>query len=63
MNKVSIRDVARHAGVSISTVSRVLRKYNNVPEETREKVLRAVEELNYIPNFIAQSMTQENQKY
>lgn len=58
MNKVSIRDVARHAGVSISTVSRVLRKYNNVPEETREKVLRAVEELNYIPNFIAQSMTQ-----
>ncbi len=62
MSKVSIKDVAKHAGVSISTVSRVLRRYSNVPEETREKVIKSVKELNYIPNYIAQSMTQGKTK-
>ena len=40
---VSIKDVARHAGVAISTVSKVLNHYPNVSEETKKKVNEAVE--------------------
>ncbi|MDK2919786.1 MAG: hypothetical protein PWQ37_2519 [Candidatus Petromonas sp.] len=57
-NKVSIREVAKEANVSISTVSRVLRNYKNVPPETRERVMGAVKKLNYVPNIAAQSLTQ-----
>ena len=39
---VSIKDVARHAGVAISTVSKVLNNYPNVSEETRKKVNESV---------------------
>jgi len=53
---VTIYDVAKKAGVSIATVSRVLNKKNNVSEKTKQKVLNAIEELNYIPNMIASAM-------
>ena len=48
----NIKDIALHCGVAISTVSRVLNNHPDVSEETREKVLRAVNELYYIPNTI-----------
>lgn len=57
-NKISIREVAKEANVSISTVSRVLRNYPNVPPSTREKVMEAVKKLNYVPNVAAQSLSQ-----
>lgn len=47
---VSIIDVAHHAGVSISTVSRSLRGQSNVAPGTRERVRRAVEDLAYVPS-------------
>jgi len=47
---VTIRTVAERAGVSVMTVSRVLRNHASVAEATREKVLRAVEETGYRPN-------------
>lgn len=53
VQKVSIRDVAREANVSVSTVSRVIRKYSNVTKETEEKVNNAIKMLNYIPNAAA----------
>ena len=40
---VSIKDVAKHAGVAISTVSKVLNNYPNVSEETKIKVKTSVE--------------------
>ncbi|WP_461239298.1 helix-turn-helix transcriptional regulator, partial [Escherichia coli] len=46
----TIYDIARVAGVSKSTVSRVLNKQTNISPEAREKVLRAIEELQYQPN-------------
>lgn len=46
--------VAQIAGVSRSTVSRVINNYPNVPSETREKVLKIIDELGYIPNSSAQ---------
>jgi len=47
---VSIVDVARQAGVSISTVSRTLRGVVNVSEPTRARVLHAATELAYVPS-------------
>lgn len=54
---VSIKDVAKHAGVAISTVSKVLNNYPNVSEETRTKVNKAVEELNFVPNSVAAALS------
>ncbi len=54
---VSIKEVAKHAGVAISTVSKVLNGYPYISEETREKVQQAIKELNYIPNSIASALS------
>ena len=54
---VSIKEVAKHAGVAISTVSKVLNGYPNISDETKEKVHKAIEELNYIPNSIAAALS------
>lgn len=53
----TINDVAKRAGVAVSTVSKVLRKYPNVSEETREKVMTAIDELDYVPNSIASALS------
>ncbi|HEY0404797.1 MAG TPA: LacI family DNA-binding transcriptional regulator [Pyrinomonadaceae bacterium] len=54
--KMRIKDVARAAGVSTATVSHVLNKTRVVSDETREKVLRAIESCNYYPNANARSL-------
>ncbi len=54
---VSIRDVAKHAGVAISTVSKVVNNYPNVSEETKNKVNASIRELNFIPNTIASALS------
>jgi LacI family transcriptional regulator len=52
----TIYDVADKAGVSISTVSRVLNKNPNVLEETRQKVLKAIEEMDFKPSSLARGL-------
>jgi len=52
----SIKDVAKIAGVSTATVSRVLANQSRVRDDTRKLVLDAVEQLNYRPNLIARSL-------
>jgi len=52
----TLEDVARHAGVSYQTVSRVLNKSANVSEATRLKVEKAIELLRYVPNRLAQQL-------
>ncbi|MGN0376212.1 MAG: LacI family DNA-binding transcriptional regulator [Suilimivivens sp.] len=54
---VSIKDVAKYAGVAISTVSKVLNDYPNVSEATRIKVNKAVQELNFVPNSVAAALS------
>lgn len=56
----TIKEVAERAGVSISTVSKVLKNYSNISEDTRQKVLKAVKELNYIPNTTASNLSSKN---
>lgn len=54
--KVTIVDVAKRAGVSIKTVSRVLNSEPNVRSDTREKVLKAAKALHYQPNPSARGL-------
>lgn len=49
-------DIAKIAGVSRSTVSRVINNYSNVPEETKEKVMKVIREYNYMPNTFARTL-------
>lgn len=52
----TITDVAREAGVSTGTVSHVLNDSRDVSAERRERVIRAVQTLGYVPNLLAQSL-------
>ena len=56
--KTTIYDVADKAGVAISTVSRVLNSSRDVSDATRERVLRAIKELQFRPNRTAKSLAQ-----
>lgn len=53
---MNIYDIAKHAGVSIATVSRVLNNNVHVSEETREKVLAVMNESRYVPNAFARGL-------
>ena len=51
-----MKDIARDLGVSVVTISKVLRNHPDVGEETRERVLARVKELDYRPNLAARSL-------
>ena len=51
------RDVAQRAGVSVATVSYVMNDTKNVTPEVRERVMRAVDELDYRPNLLARGLS------
>lgn len=55
--RVNLHDVAKAAGVSSQTVSRVVRGTDNVAEATRRKVSRAIQQLGYTPNLAARSLS------
>ncbi|MGL5755638.1 MAG: LacI family DNA-binding transcriptional regulator [Paraclostridium sp.] len=56
MMKVTIKDVAKEAGVATSTVSRVLSNNSKISDETKDRVNEAIKKLNYKPNAIARSL-------
>ncbi len=56
----TINDVASHAGVSKATVSRVINKNPGVSTELEQRVKKAIEELNYRPNKLAQALKARN---
>ena len=57
-----IRDVARRAGVSPATVSRVINGTTPVAADKRERVLRAIEEMGFVPNEVARSLFKKSSK-
>jgi LacI family transcriptional regulator len=56
--RVTLHDVAHHAGVSKSTVSLVLQDSSQVKDQTREKILRSIEETGYVYNRKAAGLRQ-----
>ncbi len=55
----TLKDVARRAGVSVATASRVLGGYGYASQKTRERVLRAARQLDYTPNAVARGMVKK----
>ena len=55
-NKLSIKDIARLAGVSVATVSRVINQNGRFSKETERKVLDIIEQYNYRPNELARGL-------
>src|SRR5216684_6714406 len=53
---VRMKDIAQDLGVSLMTVSKALRSHSDISEETRQRVLQRMRELNYQPDWIARSM-------
>lgn len=53
---VRLKDIARDLGVSVVTVSKVLRNHEDISPETRERVLKRMDELNYQPNLTARAL-------
>lgn len=62
MGKKTIQDVANKAGVSITTVSRVINKNYPVKESTRIIVEKVIKDMNFKPNMLAKSLIQKNTK-
>jgi LacI family transcriptional regulator len=60
--KTTIKDIARLANVSHTTVSRALNDKSRIKSETKEKILSIAKELNYRPNFIARSLVMRRSK-
>ncbi len=58
----SIRDVANIAGVAVGTVSRVINNSGSVKPDTRRKVEKAIQELNYFPNEVARNFKMRKSK-
>lgn len=53
---VTIKEIAKYCDVSIATVSNILNGKPNASEETKRRVLKAIEELNYTPNYVAKNL-------
>lgn len=59
---VTIYDIAQHANVSAMTVSKVINNTGRISEQTRKRVKKVMEELNYIPNSNARSLVLQQTK-
>ena len=59
---VTIKDIARESGYSISTVSRVLNHRNDVSPDAKKKIEEVVEKFHFVPNNNAKHLKQSNTK-
>lgn len=62
MKNITMSDIARLAGVSTKTVSRVINNSENVKDETRQKVLRVIKEQGYMVNILAKGLREKKTK-
>ena len=61
-SQVTLKDIARHLGVSVATVSRALKDYPDIGEETKKAVKKLAEEWNYRPNTMAIGLRKKKSK-
>lgn len=62
MREVTIYDIAKMADVSASTVSRVINNNPNVAQKTRNRILKLLEQYNYVPNEAARGLVKQSSK-
>lgn len=62
MSKVTIRDVAKHAGVSVASVSYVLNNIDKITPETKKRILQSIKELDYKPSITARCLSNGESK-
>jgi LacI family transcriptional regulator len=62
MVKITLKEIAKTLGISVSTVSKALKDYPDVNKKTKARVLELAERLNYIPNAFAQSLRSNKSK-
>jgi len=62
MSKPTLREIANTLGLSIATVSKALKGYSDISIETKQKVKKLAEQLNYKPNSYAQSLQSKESK-
>lgn len=62
MGKITIRDVAKHAGVSVASVSYVLNDIDKITPETKKKILNSIKELDYKPSITARCLSNGESK-
>ena len=60
--KVTMKDIAQEANVSVATVSHVINKTKNISEDTRNNVLAVVNKYNYVPNSAAKNLRKQTTK-
>ena len=56
MESSTLKDIAAKLNLSVATVSRAVNNKEYVKKETRERVMKALEEYNYVPNEVARSL-------
>lgn len=61
-HKVTIRDVAKQAGVSVASVSYAINDIDKINSETRERILKVIEEMKYKPSLTARCLSNGNSK-
>ena len=62
LEEITIKDIAKICGVGVSTVSRAINNHPDINQETKEKVMRTIEEYNYIPNNSARNLKRQESK-
>ena len=62
MKNVTLKDVAKAAGVSYATVSRALSGSNQIGKSTRERIVRLCDEMGYTGNYVARSMVMKKRR-
>ena len=61
-NSISIKEIARLAGTSVATVSRVINRNGRFSEETEARVRKIIEEYHYQPNLVAKGLRENQMK-
>ena len=53
---ITIKDVSKRSGYSVTTVSKALNNYSDISDKTKKKILDLCDEMGYIPNLSARSL-------
>lgn len=62
MGSMTIKDIAKKCGVGVSTVSRAMNNHPDINPETKEMIMRVIEESNYVPNNSARNLKRSDAK-